>query len=92
MRLLVGAIVTDGKAKVLNMLESVFALPAYAGAETFLAFYQGGVQFAEDWASAMERGLSAYRLALGDNILPPASTKTRRSHETARRLLFLDRH
>lgn len=64
----VGAVVTDRKAKVLNTIESVFALPANAGSEDFLTFYQGGVRFAEDWASALERGLSAYRLALGDNL------------------------
>jgi CRISPR system Cascade subunit CasA len=64
----VGALVTDWKAKVLDTVESVFALPARAGSEDFLRFYQGGVRFAQDWASAMERGLSAYRLALGDNI------------------------
>lgn len=64
----VGALVTDNKAKVLNTVESVFMLPANAGSEDFLRFYEGGVQFAQGWASAMERGLSAYRLALGDNI------------------------
>jgi CRISPR system Cascade subunit CasA len=64
----VGALVTDNKAKVLNMVESVFVLPANAGSEDFLRFYEGGVQFAQGWASAVERGLSAYRLALGDNI------------------------
>ena len=64
----VGALVTDGKAKVLNTVESVFALPANASSDDFLNFYGGGVEFAQRWATAIEKGLSAYRLALGDDI------------------------
>jgi hypothetical protein len=64
----VGALVTDGKAKVWNTLESVFSLPANASTDDFLNFYTGGVEFAQQWAYAIEKGLSAYRRALGDNI------------------------
>lgn len=64
----VGALVTDGKAKVLNTVESSFQLPKGAGTDEFLNFYSGGVSYAEDWAKALERGLVAYRRKLGDDL------------------------
>jgi CRISPR system Cascade subunit CasA len=64
----VGALVTDGKAKVLNTVESVFALPAKAGGNDFIQFYSGGVAYAEQWARSLEKGLATYRRQLGDNI------------------------
>jgi len=64
----VGALITDGKAKLLNSVESVFALPANASNDDFINFYGGGVAFAEAWARAIEKGLCAYRRVLGDNI------------------------
>ena len=64
----VGALVTDRKAKVLNTVESVFTLPPNASSDDFLTYYSGGVGFAEWWATAVEKGMSAYRRAQGDNI------------------------
>lgn len=64
----VGGLVTDYKAKVLNAVESSFPLPKNAGSDEFLSFYSGGVRYAEDWATALERGLMAYRRSLGDNL------------------------
>jgi CRISPR system Cascade subunit CasA len=57
-------VVTDGMAKVLDMVESVFALPANAGGDRFLRVYQGGVRYAEDWAFAVTKGFAVYRNAL----------------------------
>jgi CRISPR system Cascade subunit CasA len=64
----VGALVTDGKAKVLDSVESTFRLPKNAGNDDFLNFYSGGVTYAEDWATAIEKGLKVYRRRLGDNL------------------------
>lgn len=64
----VGGLATDHKAKVLNAVESSFPLPKNAGSDEFLSFYSGGVRYAEDWATALERGLMAYRRRLGDNL------------------------
>jgi len=64
----VGALVTDGKAKLLNTVQSIFALPTNASNDEFINYYGGGVAFAEWWARAIEKGLSAYRRLLGDNI------------------------
>jgi hypothetical protein len=43
-------------------------LPKNAGSDEFQSFYLGGVRYAEDWATALERGLMAYRRRLGDNL------------------------
>jgi CRISPR system Cascade subunit CasA len=62
----VGTLITDGKAKVLDTVESSLPLPKNASSDEFLTFYSGGVQYAEDWATAVERGLAVYRRNLGD--------------------------
>jgi CRISPR system Cascade subunit CasA len=64
----VGALITDGKAKVLNTVESSFQLPKGASTDEYLNFYSGGVCYAEDWARALERGLVTYRRTLGDDL------------------------
>lgn len=64
----VGTLITDGKAKVLNTVESSLRLPKNAGSDEFLSFYSGGVRYAEDWATALEKGLAVYRRGLGDPL------------------------
>jgi hypothetical protein len=76
----VGALATDGKAKVLDSVESTFRLPKNAGNDDFLNFYSGGVAYAEDWATAIEKGLKVYRRRLGDDL------GQRQARKRARRL------
>jgi hypothetical protein len=64
----VGTLITDGKAKVLDTIESSLPLPKNAGSDEFLTFYSGGVQYAEDWATTLERALGIYRRNLGDPL------------------------
>ncbi|MCX6924944.1 MAG: type I-E CRISPR-associated protein Cse1/CasA [Verrucomicrobia bacterium] len=61
-------VVTDGMTKVLDMVESSFALPASAGGDGFLRVYQGGVRYAEDWAFAVTKGFAAYRRVLDGRV------------------------
>jgi CRISPR system Cascade subunit CasA len=63
-----GTLITDGKAKVLDTVESSLPLPKNASSDEFLIFYSGGVQYAEDWATAVEGGLGIYRRNLGDPL------------------------
>jgi CRISPR system Cascade subunit CasA len=64
----VGALATDGKAKVLDSVQSTLRLPENVGNDAFVNFYSGGVKYADDWAAAIEKGLSAYRSRLGDKL------------------------
>jgi len=64
----VGALIVVKTAKIENSVESIFHIPATSCTDDFTAFFAGGVLFAECWATAIEAGLSSYRLALGDNI------------------------
>lgn len=63
----VGALIVVNTAKIENSVESIFHLPANAYTDDFATFFLGGVRFAERWAEAIEKGISAYRRALGSN-------------------------
>ena len=58
-RIWTGAVVTDFKAKILNLVESTFSLPEAmfgSGRDT----YQHGVRFAEMWESRLKKAVTAY--------------------------------
>lgn len=62
-RIWTGAVVTDFKAKILNLVESTFILPA-AMFGSGRATYHKGVQFAEMWEGRLKKAVSAYGVAM----------------------------
>jgi hypothetical protein len=79
----VAGVVTDRMSKVLDMVDSAFALPASAGTDRFLKLYQGGVRYADDWVMAVKKGLSLYRGALGDKAGHQARKRMDLIHQRA---------
>ena len=64
----VGGLIVVNTAKIQNSVESVFPMPKGSFSDDFASYYQGGVQWADDWEGAIKRGLSVYRRSLGDNL------------------------
>ena len=63
LRIWTGAVVTDYKAKILNLVESTFSLPATMFGSG-RAIYETGVKFAEIWESRLKKAVAAYGTTL----------------------------
>lgn len=63
----VGGLIAD-KAKVLDVVESVFHIPAAMLQTTGQRCYERGVKFAEDMAWRLGQAVSAYHRELGDSL------------------------
>ncbi len=72
----VGGMVAD-KAKVLDVVESVFHVPAAMHQAAGRECYEAGVQFATEVAWKLGRAVSAYHAALGDSLDRPEARDRR---------------
>lgn len=75
-----GALVTD-KAKIEDVVEATYNLPAGMFQDTGRQVYEAGVAFAENWERAVGSSVKAYASAL--KLEPPPYDKARRHFWTA---------
>lgn len=75
-----GGLVTDGKAKIFDALESSFTIPTIMLHEGGRALYQGGVEFAETQSWRLKEAVTAFAKAMKSESAPVAKAQQRFWH------------
>lgn len=75
-----GGLVTDGKAKIFDALESSFTIPTTMLHEAGRALYQGGVEFAETQSWRLKEAVTAFAKAMKSESAPNAKAQQRYWH------------
>lgn len=79
-KLWTGGLVTDGKAKIFDAMESSFTIPTTMLTETGRALYQGGVEFAETQSWRLKDAVTAFSKAMKSESAPVAKAQHRFWH------------
>lgn len=75
-----GGLVTDGKAKIFDAMESTFTIPVTMLNDTGRALYQGGVEFTETQSWRLKEAVTAFAKAMKSESAPVAKAKNRFWH------------
>jgi CRISPR system Cascade subunit CasA len=75
-----GGLVTDGKAKIFDAIESTFTIPPAMFGEDGRGFYQAGVEFAESQSYRLKLAVSEYGKAMKSESAPEAKAQNRYWH------------
>lgn len=75
-----GGLVTDGKAKIFDAIESTFTIPSAMFGEEGRGRYQGGVEIAESQSYRLKEAVTHYAKAMKSESAPVAKAQNRYWH------------
>lgn len=75
-----GGLVTDGKAKIFDVIQSTFTIPSEMLTDEGRALYQAGVEFAETQSGRLKWAVTEYSKAMKHESPPSAKAQSRYWH------------